>query len=139
MVSTLPRLPDQITIDHGAPELLGPFFLAADRAARERGVYLRLRHDLDGLVALNERERGRWYRLSPLFDPAFSAVTPDNAYWIEGRNVDGETVAAQAGRVFDWPTTTLKEEIESLRIFYADPARMAVPGETCVVTAPSAA
>jgi hypothetical protein len=139
MMSSRPRLPDQITVDRGPAVLLGQFFLAADLAARERGVYLRLRHDLEGLVALNERERARWYRISPLFDPAFSAVTPDNAFWIEGCNAAGETVAAQAGRVFDWQDTTLKEEIESLRIFYADPASMAVPGEHCVVTAPSAA
>jgi hypothetical protein len=133
------RLPDQITVDHGPTDLLARFFLAADRAARERGVYLTLRHELDGLVALNERERKDWYRISPLFDPAYSEVSPENSYWIEGRNAAGETVAAQAGRVFFWPDTTLKAEIESLRIFYADPAHMAVPGETIGVTAPSAA
>src|ERR1700681_4964478 len=133
------RLPDQITVDHGPTDLLARFFLAADRAARERGVYLTLRHDLEGLVALNERQRKHWYRISPLFDPAFSALSPRNSYWIEGRNAAGETVAAQAGRVFFWPDTTLKDEIESLRIFYADPARMAVPGETIAMTAPSAA
>lgn len=139
MPSAHARLPDQITVEHGPTGLLGRFFLAADHAARERGVYLALRHDLGALAALNRRERAHWYPLSPLFDPEYSAVTAQNSYWIEGRNAAGETVAAQAGRYFFWPRTTLKDEIESLRAFYADPERMRAPGETCTVTAPRAA
>jgi hypothetical protein len=130
-------LADQIAIRHGPRALLAEFFRAADIAARERGVHLTLRHDFGALVEVNERERRHWYRISPLFDPAFSAVSPENSFWIEGRNDAGETVATQACRGFQWTGTTLKDEIESLRIFYAEPARMAVPGETCVVTAPS--
>lgn len=137
-IARQPGLADQIAIRHGPRDLLTSFFRAADRAARERGVQLTLRQDLGALVAVNERERRHWYRISPLFDPAFSRISPANAFWIEGCNSAGETVATQACRGFDWTDTTLKEESESLRIFYADPARMAAPGETCVVTAPSA-
>lgn len=133
-----PGLAEQIAIRHGPSALLANFFRAAERAASERGVHLTLRQDLDALVAVNERERRHWYRISPLFDPAFSRVSLANAFWIEGCNDAGETVAAQACRSFDWTGTTLKDESASLRIFYADPARMAAPDETCVVTAPSA-
>jgi len=137
-IARLPRLADQITIRHGPLALLVEFFRAAESAARARGVTLTLRHDLGALVDFNAREQRHWYRISPLFDPAFSAVSPENSFWIEGRNSAGETVATQACRGFHWPATTLKDESESLRIFYADPARMAAPGETCAVTAPSA-
>jgi hypothetical protein len=131
----LSGLAEQVAIRHGPRALLTTFFRAAESAARERGVQLSLRHDLAALVAINERERRHWYRISPLFDPAFSAVSPENSFWIEGRNEAGETVATQAARGFQWTGTTLKDESESLRIFYADPAAMAAPGETCKVTA----
>lgn len=138
-VVRLPGFESSATFRHGPRAPLADFFAAAERAARERGVHLTLRHDLGALVEVNERERKHWYRISPLFDPAFSAVSPENSFWIEGRNDAGEIVATQACRAFHWSGTMLKDEIESLRIFYADPARMAAPGETCVVTALSAA
>jgi hypothetical protein len=134
----LSGLAERGAIRHGPRALLTTFFRAAESAARERGVQLSLRHDLAALVAINERERRHWYRISPLFDPAFSAVSPENSFWIEGRNEAGETVATQAARGFQWTGTTLKDESESLRIFYADPAAMAAPGETCKVTARAA-
>jgi hypothetical protein len=39
------RLPDALTIKHGPAPLLARFVLEGDRAARARGVSLRLRHD----------------------------------------------------------------------------------------------
>lgn len=138
LTDRLSGLADRIEIRHGPRDLLADFFRAAESAARERGVHLALRHDLDALVAINARERRHWYRISPLFDPAFSAVSPENCFWIEGLNGAGETVATQACRGFHWAGTTLKDEIESMRAFYADPARMAAPGETCEVSAPFA-
>lgn len=137
-IARLSNLADQITIRHGPLSLLMEFLRAAERAARARGVFLTLRSDLDALVDFNARQRRHWYRISPLFDPAFSAVSPENSFWIEGHDSAGDTVATQACRGFHWRATTLREEAESLRIFYADPVRMAAPGERCTVTAPSA-
>ena len=39
------RLPDALTIKHGPAPLLARFVLEGDKAAREIGIRLRLRHD----------------------------------------------------------------------------------------------
>jgi hypothetical protein len=132
-----PRLLDQIRVEHGPRSLLGRFFLAADRAARDRGVRLFLRHDFEEFVAFNERARGGTYKLG-IFHPAYSHLDAGNAYWIEGRDPSGKLVATQAGRVFDWSDTNLKEELCGLRMFYADPAIDALPGECCTIDSRSA-
>jgi hypothetical protein len=136
-VSPATRLPEQITIEHGPRNLLARFFLLADHAARQRGVRLYLRQDLDELVAFNEAARGGRYRLG-IFHPDYSALDADNAYWIEGRDATGAIVATQAGRLFDWTDTDLRRELCSLRMFYADPIAHALPGEHCSITSPSA-
>ncbi|HKK29779.1 MAG TPA: hypothetical protein VKA18_05215 [Alphaproteobacteria bacterium] len=110
------RLPDAVTVKGGPITEIASFLLRVDKIARERGIRLRVRTDIDELVALNRREteRGNWYPLFPIFDPACNAVDASNAYWISGINDAGETVVAQAGRLFDWRGTTLADEMESV-------------------------
>jgi hypothetical protein len=131
------RLPDQITVDHGPASLFGRFFLAADRAARERGVYLHLHTEFDSLLEVNRRTP-EWGALVPIFNPEYSLLKPDAAFWIEGRNAAGETVATQAARLYLMRDTTLEDELLSLRFFYADAAARQEAGERFEVTAPSA-
>jgi hypothetical protein len=50
------RLPDALTIKHGPARLLSRFVLEGDKAARQMGLRLRLRHDFGELLYLNERE-----------------------------------------------------------------------------------
>src|SRR5687767_6124106 len=90
-----PRLPDQITLVHGPHAILGRFLLLADRAARDRGVYLTLEDDFDALLELNEANRAHWHPLAPSFDPRYSAVSGENGFWIVGRNEDGDAVLTQ--------------------------------------------
>jgi hypothetical protein len=134
--NTLSRLPDQIEIEHGPRKLLAHLFLAADRAARDRGVRLHLRHDFDAFVAFNESARGGAYRLG-IFHPDYSRLDAANAYWIEGRDAAGNVVATQAGRFFRWEGTDLEAELCSLRMFYTDPTASAGDGEQCFIHAPS--
>jgi hypothetical protein len=47
-------------------------------------------------------------------------------------------VTTQALRIFNWDTTNLKAEAESLRLFYAEPDRDRRPDEVCIVSAPMA-
>src|SRR3974377_1728945 len=47
------RLPDALTIKHGPAPLLARFVLEADKAARAKGVQLRLRHDFGELLYVN--------------------------------------------------------------------------------------
>jgi len=137
LAAKTPRLPDQITIDHGPRDLLGRFFLEADLAARSRCVYLHLHADLAGLMEVNRRATA-WGTLVPIFHPEHSILKLDAAFWIEGRTAAGQTVATQAARFFLWPETTLAEEFASLRPFYADPEPRRAAGEKCIVKAPSA-
>lgn len=133
-----PRLPDQITLTHGPHQVLGRFILLADRAARERGVYLSLESDFDALLEINEANRAHWHPLAPSFDPRNGAVNAENGFWILGRNEDGEAVLTQVVRYFPMQNTTLSRELETLRFFYGDPASQAGEEETCASNAPTA-
>jgi GNAT superfamily N-acetyltransferase len=128
------RLPDALTIKHGPRDLLARFVLEGDKLARAMGIRLRLRHDFENFLTLNEFEvaRGNWYPLVDIFQPALGGLSPENAYWISGETDDGEVVVTQAGRTYYWPETTLAEEARGM--FYG--------GQTdtgpCIVKAPDA-
>jgi hypothetical protein len=128
---------EQVVVDYGPSELLGPFFVKADAAARRAGVFLTV-GDFSELVAVNRANRNNWAPLIPLFDPKNGALPPEKAFCLIGRNERGEAVAAHAVRRYDWPNTSFVEEAESHRLFYADPERMKFPQETCSVSAPYA-
>jgi hypothetical protein len=133
-----PRLPEQVTLEHGPHQVLGRFILLADHAARSRGIYLSLQDDFDELLALNEANRNHWHPLAPSFDPRYGSINRDNGFWIVGRNEDGEAVLTQVVRYFPMQDTTLERELESLRFFYGNPARQAKAGETCTSSAAAA-
>lgn len=136
-VTAFPRLPDQITVDHGPVALLGRFFLKADAAARSRGVQLSL-VPLAVLPETNRQNSDTWLPLLPLFDPSIGGVTEATGIALIGRNDRGEIVATQGARLYDWTNSDLFEEATSLRMFYADPDASCLPGERCEITAPSA-
>jgi hypothetical protein len=128
------RLPDALTIKHGPARLLAPFVLEGDKAARQIGIRLRLRHDFHELVYVNRQQvnHGTWFRLVDHLNPEYSDLTPENSYWISGENEQGEIVLTQAGRVYDWPDTNLESEARSM--FYAGRDE----GRGCIVTAQDA-
>ena len=127
------RLPDQISIGFGPPDILGPLFLKLDRAVRDRGIYLSVSHDLDELVDINKRNLTAWYPLLPMFNPNFGGATGENTFWIRGVNERGEVVLTQAARLYFWPDSTLDNELETQGFFYADPSKHAHFGEHCIV------
>lgn len=131
------RLPDQITLTHGPHDVLGRYILLADRAARERGVFLSLESDFERLQQINEANLACWYPLAPSFDYRLGAVGPANAFWILGRNEADEPVLSQIVRFYDLSDTTLASQFSNLRIFYPDPARQAGRCERCDVSAPT--
>jgi hypothetical protein len=61
---------------------LGRFFLEADRAARDRGVFLSFR-PLHGLVAVNRENRDSWRPLIPIFDGDKGGFKPETGYVIK--------------------------------------------------------
>jgi hypothetical protein len=131
------RLPAHLQIKYGPVGLLGRFFLWADTAARERGVTLSF-GSLQELLEANRSNSDSWRPLVPVFDEALGGVTPETAFVLIGRNRLGEVVATQAARIYDWPTTSLKDEASSMRMFYADPEAARVRGDRCEVAAPVA-
>lgn len=138
MLDTCESLLDQITIVHGPYDLLRRYFAVADDITRRAGVQIRIHTDFRRLVELNSRHQSSWTPMQPAFDPAHSRLRPDAAFWVEAVDEAGMTVATHAQRLFVWPTTTLEEEVRSLRLFYADPAPHVAAGESMVITAPIA-
>jgi hypothetical protein len=128
------RLPDALTIKHGPASLLSRFVLEGDKAVREKGIRLRLRHDFEELVYVNKQQtsRGNWFRLVNMFNPQYSDLTPENSYWISGEDDRGEIAVTQAGRVYYWPDTTLEHEARLM--FYGGRDE----GQRCIVTAEDA-
>jgi len=120
-------------------QLLLQYFSLAHRSARELGVTLHLRHDFAALAEIQEAHRDSWPIVNPTFDPSLSELDEACAFWIEGIDSRGETVLTNATRFFDWPDTTLAEELRSLRAFYRDPAPHLAAGEYAEVTGAMAA
>ncbi|CCE06244.1 conserved hypothetical protein [Bradyrhizobium sp. STM 3843] len=131
------RLPAHLKIKHGPVGLLGRFFLWADSAARDRGVTLSF-GSLQDLFEANRANSDSWRPLVPVFDEALGGVTPETAFVLIGRSHDGEVVATQAARLYDWPETSLKDEAMSLRMFYADPDAAFAREDRCEVNTPTA-
>ena len=128
------RLPDALTIKHGPAPLLSTFVLEGDKAARQLGIRLRLRHDFHDLVYVNKERtaRGDWFRLVDMFNPQHCDLSAENSYWISGEDERGEIVLTQAGRIFYWPETTLEHEARLM--FYGGRD----VGQRCEITAPAA-
>ena len=113
------------------------YLRGAIAAVREQGVELGF-GSFEELARTNASNRRSWARLTPAFDPACSRLSAQEAFCILGRDRAGDVVATQAVRVYDWRQTTFHDEAESMRLFYADPARMRAQGEGVIVTASAA-
>ena len=118
----------EIQIEHGPAEVLGPFFLMAEEAARERGVHLSFA-PLDALREANEQNRDSWRPLIPIFDPRYGGFTAETGFCILGRNDAGEIVATQAARRYDLLDRNFFDIVTSLRLLYPDPAEPFARGE----------
>jgi len=128
-----PTLFSQITLKHGPVGVLGRTILAAEQLALSKGVHLSFATGQE-LLAVNEANRATWLPLISVFDSRFNDLDQRNAFFILGRDAAGEVVACQAGRLYQWETTSFKEECESLRMFYRDPEAGMLPGEQWTVT-----
>lgn len=131
------KLLENVNLVHGPKTLLGKFLLAAVDIAAARGLELELA-TIDDLVAANRANRDTWRPLASALDPTVCRVDTSNLVCLIGRNQDGEVVATQALKRFDWTKTHFEAEAQSLRLFYDAPADTKAPGESCTVAAPSA-
>jgi hypothetical protein len=133
-----PNILDQAVLLHGPRDLLARYIAHADDSVRELGVRLRISRDFDRLVALNARHRGSWPKILPSFDPKYSDLSGDTAFFIEGIDQSGDTVVTSAGRLYDHGDRSLASDLRSLRVLYDNPAPHVAAGESVVVSAPFA-
>lgn len=89
--------------------LLDATSLAVDlrHAAAARGVSLSVSEDFRAFGELSRTLAGRG-SLSPMFDPAYSALDEERAFWVVGRDRAGAVVHLQAFRL-DWIESSLSE------------------------------
>ncbi len=123
-------------IMHGETNEIKSFLRKAIGAVSARGLRLSF-EPLDELARVNAANRESWRPLIPLFDTQHG-IASDRAFCLVGRNIEGEIVATQAARVYDWQSTNFQDEAQSLRLFYARPENSKLANETCEVTAPNA-
>ena len=133
------RLPDQVNVNFGPTQLVGEFILKVDRRVREAGIRLSMSEDFGELYETNQKNSSDWYQLVPWYNPAYGQIEPGQGFWLRGIDASGATVLTHAVRLYPCESSTLKEEIESLRMIYSDVAHRADKRTRAVVTAPSAA
>ena len=131
------RVLDQIEITRDPRDLLARFFLKAVAAVAARGIALEFA-TFDELLAVNKANSDTWKPITTSFHPQLGGVDETNGLVVFGRNAKGEVVATQATRLFDWRKTTLRQEAESMRLFYANPERDMRRDEACLVNSPEA-
>jgi hypothetical protein len=127
------RLPDALTIKHGPARLLSRFMLAGDRAARDMGLFLRIRTDFDELIYCNKQQvaAGNWLTIPDAFNPEACELNEENSFWIAGENDAGEIVVTWASRIHNWLDTTMAEQMRVA--WYGKDL-----GQPCIVTAEAA-
>lgn len=133
------RFTEELRVKYGPKHEIGLFLLQGDRALSEMGVRLYVSHDLRRLYEVNRRHLDSWAPLMPVFDPDRNDIDASHAFMFELHDARGEIVATQVSRLLDLTGSSLKTEMEHLRIFYRDPASQAGASERIEVTAPKAA
>lgn len=126
-----------VRIDHGPRSLLSRLFLRGDTLLRERGINLQFA-PISALLDVNRQNQDSWRTLFPVFNPELGAVDASNSFALIGREASGRVIAAQGARLYRLGERTFKQETDSMRLYYPDPERQCMPGESCIITAPSA-
>lgn len=125
-----------VRIDHGPRQLLSRLFLRGDTMLRERGINLQFA-PIEVLTEVNQQNLDSWPPLFAVFSPELGGINNTNSFALIGRNASGKIIAAQAARFYDIGERTFREETESLSLYYPDPERQRLPGESCTITAPA--
>ncbi len=125
-----------VTIDFGPQQLLGQFFLRADTCVRKRGIVLEFA-SIQDLVPVNEANAATWPNMAQTLDCRHGNIGDDESYCLLGRNAAGEVVAAQAGRLYELQSQTLKDIADDATLYYGAGPRPENP-LSCEMTAPSA-
>lgn len=93
------------------------------------GITLELLDDFDRFRKVADGTEGR-APLTPIFDNRVSDVSSENAFWILGRNADGDVVHLQALRRDDLKGITLDEHMRRQGPLLMSPHIPGIPGDS---------
>ncbi|MCA1518412.1 hypothetical protein I6F14_10480 [Bradyrhizobium sp. IC3069] len=119
------------------PLQLSRFIRVYDDAAANKGIRLSIGFDFHDYVSIT-RSLPTKTPTYPIFRPDRSPIEKGKGYWLIGLDKHNEVALAEAARLYDLSHTNFAELLESLKMFYADPATHAHPQDRCICTAPSA-
>lgn len=113
------------------------FIQLYDEAAVRKGIRLSIGFDFHEYVSITEAipTKGKTY---PIFRPDRSPIRTGDGYWVVGVDSNNEVALVEAVRLYDLSHSNLAEHLQSLRFFYADPAKHAHPQDRCICNAPTA-
>lgn len=119
------------------PLQVSRFLQVYDDAAVQKGIKISIGFDFEEYVSLiqNTPSKGKTY---PNFRPDRSPIKSGEGYWMIGVDKNNDVVLTEAARLYDLRHTTFAEQLESLKMFYAEPSRHAHPQDRCTCAAPSA-
>lgn len=125
---------ENLRIDNEPVGLLGRYFAQIAEVATGIGIGLSV-EPITTLTQLNTTNRESWRPLIPAFDPELNNLDETNSFCLIAYNEAGEPVASGACRLYLWVATDYLSELESLRMFYAEPEVSAAACEACMVSA----
>ncbi|WP_407151156.1 hypothetical protein [Bradyrhizobium sp. ORS 86] len=108
-----------------------------DAAAAQKGIKLSIGFDFNEYVSIT-RALPTKKQTYPNFRPDRSPIKSGEGYWMIGIDSNSEVVLVEAARLYDLSHSNFAEHLESLKAFYADPAKHAHPQDRCTCRAPSA-
>lgn len=119
------------------PLQISRFLRVYDEAAAQKGIKLSIGFDFQEYVSIT-RALPTKKPTYPNFRPDRSPIKSGEGYWMIGIDKNGEVALVEAARLYDLSHTNFAEHLESLKMFYADPATHAHPQDRCACIAPSA-
>lgn len=119
------------------PLQVARFLQVYDAAAAKEGIKVSIGFDFHEYVSITETTPTK-KRTYPNFRPDRSPIQAGEGYWIIGVDKDNAVAITDAARLYDLSGSNLAEHLQSLKAFYANPARHAHPQDRCTCTAASA-
>lgn len=113
------------------------FLRGYDDAAAQKGIRLSIGFDFHEYVQITRSLRTK-KPTYPNFRPDRSPIESGEGYWMIGIDNNNEVALVEAARLYDLSHSNFAEHLESLKAFYADPAKHAHPQDRCTCNAPSA-
>lgn len=119
------------------PLQVSRFLQVYDAGAARKGIKVSIGFDFDEYIAITRATptKGRTY---PNFRPDRSPIKPGEGFWILGVDKNSDVALLEAARLYDLSHSNFAEHLQSLKVFFSDPALHAHHQDRCTCIAPSA-